>query len=57
MELCPNQTVNVNVWPGSTPIDSLQIDMGDGNATQLDEFDYNYPNTGQYTIEAITFNA
>ena len=57
MEVCPEQIVNINVWPGNTPIDSLRIMLGNGKTTQLDEFDYIYKTAGQYDVQAIAYNA
>lgn len=56
-EVCPGQTVNLNVWPGNTPVDSLRLFLGDGNTTQLDEFDYVYQTAGVYDVQAIAYNA
>ena len=55
-EVCPNQLVNVSVWPGNSPLDSLRVYLGDGKNTRLDELEYGYPSVGEYEVMAIAYN-
>ena len=55
MTVCNGQSVFINSYL-QDEVDSVSITTGDGKQTALTEFEYTFEQTGDYDLQAISFN-